>query len=117
MPYEALSDGEKCLLICALVLAANKAKGPVVCWWDEPDNYLAVSEVGHFVMALRRGFKDGGQFIATSHNLEAIHRFSVENIFVLGRKSHVAPTVIRPLQEVDRGADLATSLIMGDVEP
>src|SRR5208337_3221424 len=76
VPFGDLSDGEKCFMICALVLAANNAYGPLVCFWDEPDNYLALSEVGHFVTALRKGFQSGGQFIATSHNPEAIRRFS-----------------------------------------
>ena len=65
LPFEDLSDGEKCFMICALVLAANSAYGPVLCFWDEPDNYLALSEVGHFVLALRKAFQSGGQFIAT----------------------------------------------------
>ena len=78
VPFEDLSDGEKCFMICALVLAAKNAYGPIVCFWDEPDNYLALSEVGHFVLALRKGFQSGGQFIATSHNPEVIRRFSEE---------------------------------------
>lgn len=44
-PFEDLSAGEKCFMICALVLAANKAYGPAFWFWDEPDNYLAISEV------------------------------------------------------------------------
>ena len=43
-PFEDLSAGEKCFMICALVLAANKAYGPAFWFWDEPDNYLAISE-------------------------------------------------------------------------
>ena len=66
LPFEDLSDGEKCFMICALVLAANDAYGPLVCFWDEPDNYLALDEVGHFVLALRKAFQSGGQFIATT---------------------------------------------------
>jgi len=65
--------------ICAFVLAANDAYGPLVCFWDEPDNYLAPSEVGHFVLALRKEFQSGGQLITTSHNIEAISRFSDDN--------------------------------------
>src|SRR5262249_1423259 len=61
IPFEDLSDGEKCFMICALVLAANTAYGPVACFWDEPDNYLALSEVGHFILALRKVFEAGGQ--------------------------------------------------------
>jgi len=117
VPFEDLSDGEKCFMICALALAANHAYGPVVCFWDEPDNYLAPSEVGHFVLALRKAFQSGGQFIATSHNLEAIRRFSDENTLVLHRRNHLEPTVVRPLKELQVGGDLVGALIRGDVEP
>ena len=81
LPFENMSDGEKCFMVCALVLAAKQAYGPLLCLWDEPDNYLALKEVGHFVLALRKAFQSGGQFIATSHNPEAIRRFSEENTF------------------------------------
>jgi hypothetical protein len=104
-------------MICALVLAANEAYGPLLCFWDEPDNYLALSEVGHFVLALRRAFQSGGQFIATSHNPEAISRFSEENTLVLYRKSHLEPTIARPLGELQVKGDLVGALVRGDVEP
>ncbi len=102
LPFKYLSDGEKCFMICALVLAAN-AYDPVLCFWDEPDLYLALDEVGHFVMALRKAFQSGGQFIATSHNPEAISRFSDENTLVLSRKNHLEPTIVRPLSEIQMG--------------
>ena len=117
VPFEDLSDGEKCFMICALVLVAGDVHGPVFCFWDEPDNYLAINEVGHFVMALRRAFQTGGQFIATSHNPEAIRRFSKENTLFLYRKSHLEPTVVRPLGELQVSGDLVGALIRGDVEP
>lgn len=116
VPFEDLSDGEKCFMICAVTLGANEAYGPLLCFWDEPDSYLALSEVGHFVMALRREFESGGQFIATSHNPEAIRRFSEENTFVLVRKSRLEPTTIRPLTQVVKG-DLVSALVQGDLEP
>jgi predicted ATPase len=116
LPLEDLSDGEKCFMISSLVLAANDAYGPLVCFWDEPDNYLALSEVGHFVMALRSAFQYGGQFIATSHNPEAIRRFSDENSLVLQRRSHLEPTTIRPLSELNVDGDLIGALIRDDLE-
>jgi len=116
LPFEDLSDGEKCFMICALVLAANNAYGPLLCFWDEPDNFLALSEVGHFVLALRNAFQSGGQFIATSHNPEAINRFSDENTLVLSRRNHLEPTVVRPLSEMQISGDLITALVLGDVE-
>ena len=117
VPFADLSDGEKCFMVCALVLAANDAYGPVLCFWDEPDNYLAISEVGHFVMALRRAFQSGGQFIATSHNSEAIRCFSDENTLVLFRRNHLEPTMVRPLSEIHVNGDLVGALIRDDVEP
>jgi predicted ATPase len=116
LPFKYLSDGEKCFMICALTLAAN-AYGPVLCFWDEPDNYLALDEVGHFVLALRQAFQSGGQFIATSHNPEAIRRFSLENTLFLYRKNHLEPTIVRPLSEIQVNGDLITALIRGDVQP
>ncbi len=116
LPFAELSDGEKCFMISALVIAANEAYGPLLCFWDEPDNYLAVSEVGHFVIALRRAFQNGGQFIATSHNPEAIRRFSEDNTLLLQRNSHLEPTIIRPLSELQIKGDLISKLIAGDLE-
>ncbi len=117
LPFEDLSDGEKCFMICAMVLAANHAYGPVSCFWDEPDNYLALSEVGHFVMALRKAFQFGGQFIATSHNPEAIRRFSDENTLVLYRSNHLEPTRVRSLKDIQVSGDLVGALIRDDIEP
>jgi len=117
LPFEDLSDGEKCFMICALVLAANDAYGPLFCFWDEPDNYLALSEVGHFLLALRKAFQSGGQFIATSHNPEAIRSFSDENTLLLYRNNHLEPTIVRPLNEIHVSGDLVGALIRGDVEP
>lgn len=37
IPFKDLSDGEKCFMVCAMVLAANRAYGPLLCYWDEPD--------------------------------------------------------------------------------
>lgn len=117
LAFEDLSDGEKCFMICALVLAANEVYGPVLCFWDEPDNYLAISEVGHFVMALRKSFQSGGQLIATSHSREAIQSFSDENTFMLFRNSHLEPTILRPLTDIEVGGDLVEALVRGDLEP
>jgi hypothetical protein len=121
IPFGDLSDGEKCFMICALVLGATHAYDQLFCFWDEPDNYLALSEVGHFVLALRKAFQYSGQFIATSHNPEAIRRFSDENTLVLYRRSHLEPTIVRRLEEFrssgELSGDLVGALVRGDLEP
>jgi ABC-type cobalamin/Fe3+-siderophores transport system ATPase subunit len=118
LPFEALSDGEKCFMICALVLAANQTSDQLFCFWDGPDNHLALDEIGHFALALRKAFQtSGGQFIATSHNPETIRSFSDETTLVLYRKNHFEPTLVRPLSEIQISGDLISALIRGDVEP
>ncbi len=115
IPFADLSDGEKCFMICAMVLAANDAYGPLVCFWDEPDNYLALDEVGHFIMALRRAMQSGGQFLTTSHNPEAIRRFSDENTLILSRRNHLEPTLVRLLSEINYKGDLVGALVRGEI--
>ena len=117
LPASQLSDGEKCFLICSLVLAANKAYGPIFCFWDEPDNYLSLTEVGHFVTSLRKAFKDNGQLLITSHNPEAIRKFSDETTLLLYRASHFEPTQIRPLSELQIEGDLIGAIIRDEIEP
>ena len=115
VPFRDLSDGEKCFFICAVVLASNHAYSPNLCFWDEPDNHLALSEVGHFVMDLRRSFQSGGQLVVTSHDQEAISRFSGDNTFLLHRHNHLEPTLVRPVSEVKVNGDLVDALIRNDV--
>jgi len=116
LDFTQLSDGEKCFFICAVVLATNEYYGPLFCFWDEPDNFLSLSEVGHFVASLRSSFNNKkGQLIITSHNPEAIRKFSNENTLLLDRKSHLEPTLIRPLSDISYSGDLVSALIRGDV--
>jgi predicted ATPase len=114
--FKDLSDGEKCFFLCAIIVASNKHYGPLFCFWDEPDNHLSLSEVGHFVMSLRRSFKISGQILVTSHNEAAIRKFSSENIFILDRKSHLEPTLIRLLSELSIAGDLIDNLILGGIK-
>ena len=115
--FEDLSDGEKCMIISALVLAANESYGPLVCFWDEPDNFLALSEISHFIVALRKAFSERGQFICTSHSAEVLRTFSRENTYVLHRKSHLDPVLLRPLSEIDVPGDRGDAMARGDLEP
>jgi predicted ATPase len=115
VPFVDLSDGEKCFMVCALVLAANEAYGPLLCFWDEPDSFLALSEVGHFTLALRKAFQSGGQFIATSHNPEAIRSFSDDNTLYVYRENHLEPTRLRRLSEMNVQGDLIGALVRDDL--
>jgi ABC-type cobalamin/Fe3+-siderophores transport system ATPase subunit len=95
LPLSQLSDGEKCHIVYAMVMAANTTYEPVLCFWDNSDNFLALSEVRHATMMLRRAFRDQGQLIVTSHNPEAIRCFSDENTWVMSKKNRMEPTTIQ----------------------
>jgi predicted ATPase len=113
--FGRLSDGEKCFFLSAAVLAFSQSEVPVFCFWDEPDNHLSLPEVGHFVMALRKMVHTGGQFVATSHHPEAIRRFSDENTLVFTRNSHLEPTRVRTLSEIEHKGDLINAILLGEV--
>jgi len=115
LDFKKLSDGEKCYFLSALILAFNREESPVFCFWDEPDHHLALPEIGHFITALRRMTNQNGQFIATTHNAEVIHRFSDENTIVLTRESHLKPTVPLPLSGLSYNGDLINAILRGEV--
>ena len=113
--FDNLSDGERCLFLYALLLSANKSYGPLFCFWDEPDNFLSLTEVGQLVMDLRRTFGSQGQILVSSHHPESIRKFSDENTLVLHRRSHLEPTQGRLLSDIKRTGDLINSIIVGDI--
>jgi ABC-type cobalamin/Fe3+-siderophores transport system ATPase subunit len=120
LALEDLSDGERCFIVFALTIAANTAYGPILCFWDEPDNFLAPDEVGHSVTALRRAYLNSGQLIVTSHNPEAIRRFSDTNTLYLSRKSHLEPTIVTSVEDMRASGQFEggfiDALIRGDIE-
>jgi predicted ATPase len=100
LKFDRLSDGEKCMFLCAAVLAAQKAHNNLFVFWDEPDNYLALPEIEHFIRTLRKRFHGSSQIWMTSHNETTINCFSHENTLLLRRKNHCDPVELRPMHEV-----------------
>ena len=119
LSFDALSAGEKCLMLSAYIMAANSVRSAddasIVCVWDEPDNHIALSEVGHLTTDMRKMAYQNGQFIATTHHPETIRKFADENTFVLTRKSHFDPSVVKPLSAYDYSGDLIHALIRGEI--
>lgn len=115
LDFDVLSDGEKCFMLFAYIAASNTVGTPVVCVWDEPDNHVSLAEVGHFTTAMRKMTNRGGQFIVTTHHPETIRKFSDENTIVLMRKSHLDPTVAKPLNTISYRGDLIHALIRNEI--
>ena len=119
LDLDQLSDGEKCFVLYSLVIAASDVHRPLLCFWDEPDNFLSPNEVGHLIMDLRRYFEKNGQILITSHNPEAIRRFSDDNTFYLERKSRLEPTTCKTVGKMREDGDYEGSfvdaLVRGDI--
>jgi len=122
IPFVALSDGEKCLLAMAAIKAINEEIAPVTCFWDEPDNFLSISEVAAAMAFLSSAFRQRGQLLVTTHNDEAILKFPAIDTFVLERESRLASVAspVRTLKQVmaedSIENDLRTSLRLGDID-
>lgn len=117
IPFADLSDGEKCFFVWATAIGSTAHCGPLFCFWDEPENYLAPSEVGHFTMDLRRTFCDGNQVLISSHSPQNIRQFAREDIFFLHRNNHMSPSTLRPMDQLEIHGCVADALTRGDVEP
>jgi predicted ATPase len=101
LSLDKFSDGEKCFFISAVVIATMKDFPQTLCFWDEPNNYLALPEIQHFAQNLRLNFQKTGQLIATSHDAELINSFPESSIWVIRRENHLSPT-----QPPERVADM-----------
>jgi len=90
-----LSDGEKIYFLTATVLAAITHEESIFCLWDEPDHYVSLPELSHFITACRKAFENSitaSQFIISSHNPRTINEFSEHNTFLVTRQSHLHPS-------------------------
>lgn len=100
--YEQLSDGEKIFFLSACVLASNKANAGVLCLWDEPDNYIGLTELKNVISEFRKSFDaihQKAQLIVTSHNELVINEFSEHNIFFVSKASHLSHSRITLIED------------------
>lgn len=88
IPFDVLSDGEKCQFVAAALVAVNEVSDNVVCFWDEPDNFITTGEIGYLLPALCHSFMKRGQLIVTSHSREAIMTYGENEIVRLTRVLH-----------------------------
>lgn len=103
LAFTQLSDGEKIFFLAATVIAAQKNNPTILCLWDEPDNFISLVELNHFITACRKAFETSNgqaQLIMTSHNAQVINNFSNHNIFLVKRISHLSPTRIEIAEKI-----------------
>lgn len=90
--FGELSDGEKISVLGATLITLARSGVRFFCFWDEPDNYLAVSEVQGFITRLRKYLRiNGCRLIISSHNVETIRTMGIDSTKILHRASHREP--------------------------
>ncbi len=115
--FSQLSDGEKIFFLGATVIVAYMNNPTTLCLWDEPDNFVGLKELNHFITAFRKSFEASeskGQLIMTSHNERVINNFSDHNIFVVTRSSHLSPTRIEVLENISYDSETVVDAFDND---
>jgi len=111
--FDGLSDGQRVLIILYNVLHAVLPRATVLCF-DEPDNFVALSEIQPWLVTLLDAIDegDGGQCFLISHSREIIdfigHRDAVHLIRSEDGRVRAA-AVAKPV-----GITLAESLARGE---
>ena len=104
--FSEMSDGEKIFVIGAALMTCNAIRGGTFCFWDEPDNFLAISEVQGFITRLRKSFgHDRGQLVITSHNIETIRTIGIDATAIIQRASQLEPARIQFVRDNLRTAE------------
>lgn len=117
LDFDGLSDGEKCFVLASFLSVKVAEEKDVVCFWDEPDNYLAVSEVSRFITALKKMFRrNRGLLIVTSHNIEGIQTFGLDETIVISRNSHTNPPTVKLSTDIESdGVTFMRKILTGDI--
>ena len=114
--FEEVSDGEKIFFLGAVVLALVEKQSLSFCLWDEPDNFLSLHEVQHFIVGLRKMGRQGTQLLVTSHHPETVGCFSPENTRVMRRDNRDSKTTLAKLEDIEViGGDTVTALALGEL--
>lgn len=98
--FSQLSDGEKIYLLAATLIAKLSARQPILCLWDEPNNFVSLIELNHFIISCRKAFEndpDKSQIIMSTHASQVINEFSSNNTFIFHRDAHFIPTQLELL--------------------
>lgn len=106
LEFQELSEGERMLIVQYALLAYQKAQTPTTIILDEPDNFVALSEIQPWLLRFLDERPEGGQVILVSHNAEIIRTFGESNTVWFERRDHRSPTTLRYVKPDDTGLTL-----------
>lgn len=94
--FSEISDGQKMLMALYAIVHFASRQTALVCI-DEPDNYLAISEILPLISALQEMSEEDGcaHLLIASHHPEFYRQLAMEEGFVLRRKGNEGVCVMR----------------------
>lgn len=109
--FDEISDGQRALIALYALVYLTKGEGYTL-FLDEPDNYIALSEIQPWLMALSDACgEDVPQAVLCSHHPELIDYLSNDQGLLLQRESSGA-TVARPSSELSAEGGLRLSEVI-----
>lgn len=104
-----LSEGQRVLVVLYAAVLGHLRSGSVLCF-DEPDNFVALTEIQPWLQLLRDAVDEhGGQALIISHHPEVMDYLALDQIWRFERPA--GPVIARPY-EAEGPADLKLSEII-----
>jgi len=109
--FTELSDGQKVLIILYALLHCVPKKDVILCI-DEPENYLALPEVQHWLDALERQVaEERKQAILISHHPRLINLLAGNAGQWFSREAAALPTRVKPIAPIEEDGLPASKLL------
>ncbi len=110
--FEALSDGQRALVILYTLLIAHNG-GPQVLLIDEPENYVGLTEIQPWLIQLDDALGDDGQLFLISHHPEAIDFLAAEHPLLFERPDGGPVRVRKTIFERESGLKASEQIARG----
>jgi len=114
--FAELSDGQRALIALYALLHCSVSQGALLLL-DEPDNFVALSEIQPWLVALADKVRDeGGQALVVSHHPEIIDYLASADALVFARDDG-GSTTVRPLRfDASSGVKASVALARGWID-
>ncbi len=113
--FDELSDGQRSLVVLYALLHLREHEGGVVLFLDEPDNFVTLSEIQPWLMAVVEMCEDTpSQAVICSHHPELIDYLGSDAGLLLRREeSAVTVSPFKSLDLPDRGLKVSEQIARG----
>lgn len=96
--FDQMSDGERMLLFLYMTVAHLRVTDGASVFIDEPDNYIALSEVQPWLLHALESLERNDQLVLASHHPQIVEMMGEDRSLYLGRPSHTAGTRVSRIE-------------------